>query len=123
MRVHLISLGLVDSISESTISKVLGILGYGLHKELVVPLLSDVHKENRISFAGAHWPGFDWRRVVFSDETYIYREKGLGGFGGSEENPWHLLSKMHMTRSLWYGGVSHGKDSQDFASLLTTSMS
>lgn len=71
------------------------------------PFLSSRHKKLRLEFAKKHqnWTIYDWRRVVFSDESKVNRI-GSDGRKWCWKTPGVSLKEGHINSTFKYGGGS-----------------
>lgn len=58
------------SISPRTVRRHLDLMGYKNSVPRPIPLLTPIHKQRRVEWCRKH-ADFDWKNVIFSDETYI----------------------------------------------------
>lgn len=66
--------------SERTIRKAFSLEGYSRRVARKKPFLEERHKQMRLAFANQHrgWTVEDWRRVIWTDECYVWLEGSRG---------------------------------------------
>jgi len=96
-------------ISASTVRRMLSGMGLRFGKPQVVPLLTNLHKTNRMNFCKEH-KKLKLAGVFFSDETYIEVGGGKSGVWHKRGNRPKVGKAKFPTKIMFWGAIScHSK--------------
>ena len=101
-------------ISASTARRMLADMGLRFGKPQVVPLLTDLHKSNRMKFCKEH-NKLKLAGVFFSDETYIEVGGGKSGVWYKRGNRPKVGKSKFPTKIMFWGAISCHSKSPLFA--------